>query len=108
MFHKLLYLQTFNFRKVNTKPKIRTKLCRLPSLQQQFLIIEQSPLAPGTNKCTCSYLRELLQLLSPLPCPRRISIICCFSIQSLSKVLHLSLEAALDLFLSCKQQCGLS
>jgi len=31
-----------------------------------------------------------------------------FSIQSLSKVFHLPLEAALDLFLSCKQQCGLS
>lgn len=69
-------LQTFSFRNVKTKSKIKQRSAS--SAFPTAVLLAQSPPASGTNKFTCSYLRELLQLLSPLSCSHRISIICCF------------------------------
>lgn len=75
LFHKLLYkLSASEMWRQSPKLEQRSASSAFPTA----VLLAQSPPASGTNKFTCSYLRELLQLLSPLSCSHRISIICCF------------------------------
>lgn len=72
-WHKLLYLQTFNFSKRKTKPRIRTK---------KALQIPNNSVGSDRALCSqclpCSHLRECPAVSFSFPCPYRISISWCF------------------------------
>lgn len=67
--HKLLYLDIFNFRKVKTKPRMRTKESRLCQAPNKSVVSWSGSFARGTNRVTNSIAEAALFI------PRRASAV---------------------------------